>query len=127
MSLGSQFRALGRQSAAFRKELFGTAGDGTPVKFSYDRGARRDIEGCYQFVKRRFWTEEAGALEQQGAIIRWNKWDGTEANKLYNFAPEIQKQITFKDATGRELTFVIEDLLGFHHASVEWVLGCRLL
>jgi hypothetical protein len=118
MSLGSQFRALNRQAAAFRQQLVGTDENGDPVLFSYDRGAREGIEGYYQFVKRRYWTGEAGAIEQQGAILRFAK-SGT-------FVPELQKQISFKDATGRELTFIIEDFLGTHHASVEWVLGCRL-
>jgi hypothetical protein len=119
VSLGAQFRQLNRQAAAFRQELVGTDENGSPVTFTYDRGARENIAGYYQFVKRRYWTQESGAIEQQGAILRFAK-SGT-------FVPELQKQISFKDATGRELTFIIEDFLGSHHASVEWVLGCRLL
>jgi hypothetical protein len=125
MSLASQFRSLGRQSAAFRKEIFGTDTGDAPVTFSYDRGARENIEGYYQFVKRRYSTQEGGVIEQQGAILRIPKV-GQSGSDLNPFVPELQKTITFKDATGRQLTFIIEDFLGTHTASVEWVLGCRL-
>jgi hypothetical protein len=127
MSIGSQFRTLNRQAAAFRQELVGTDSNGDPVKFSYDRGQRENIEGYYQFVKRRYWTQEAGAREQQGAILRIRKDQPALNSQPLTLNPfEFQKQISFKDATGRELTFIIEDFLGAHHASVEWVLGCRL-
>lgn len=127
MSLGSQFRRLNQAAVALRKEIFGTDADDKPVKFSYNRGEREAIEGYYHFVKRTYWTQEQGVRERQGAILRCAKDQAALNSQPSTLNPfELHKTISFTDATGRLLTFVIEDFLGAHHASSEWVLGCRL-
>lgn len=120
MSLGSQFRQLEKQAAVFRQELFGTDAADKPATAQYNRGEKTGIEGYYHAVKRRYATQEQGFIEQEGIIWRHSK-------DKYPWPPEIGKELVLKDATGQDRTYIIEDLLGAHVASVEWVLGCRLV
>jgi hypothetical protein len=120
MSLGSQFRAFQRKRSEFLQEIFGTNEDDKPVQIDYDR-SRFTWTGYYTPIKDKWKTEEAGFIDDHDSIVRVRKEQTATSGP-----PELNKQVKIVEGE-REINLVINEILGSHPASVEWMLGCDAL
>src|SRR4051812_46282490 len=115
MSLGSQMLAFQRRTATFRQAVFGTNEDGTPETIDYNNGEATGVSAYYTSFKEHPQTEQSGFLDQHDGMVR--------IVKPVAFTPVIDALIAI-GAGESQILLRIEEILGTHPLSAEWILGC---
>jgi hypothetical protein len=119
MSLATQMRRLQSKSAAMRQGMFGENADETPVTADYNSGQLPALPGYYSPVRNRQFTDNFGGfLEMRASVYRVIKAE------VPNFIPAIDDRLTIKEGE-IEILFRVDEILGTHPLSAEWVLICK--
>lgn len=113
MSLATQFQRLSQAGAKFRQGLF--SGE-TPVPMRYADNI--DFTGYYSPVRTVLQLEECGFNLKHDTIVRI-------ARAGLTFTPEAKQKIAIPQPAGDSIIVTIEEIMPWHPASAEWVLGCQ--